>query len=158
MANFNDELTVNIVRTQSINREKLEITRQFRKEPTKAEKIVWQLIRNRKIFGTKWRRQQLIKGFIADFYSPQLKAVIEIDGDAHSSAEIKEYDKNRSTVFSSLGIATYRVKNIDCNKDNITELIENIINSMSPRHSGEGTDGGLKVAVRGEVREGTRGE
>jgi len=128
---------VHLVRNQNIKRDKLELAKQFRKEATLSENIVWQLIRNRKIHNLKWRRQQIIEGFVADFYCSDLNVVLEIDGEVHDNDSAREYDQLRTEIFESLGITTYRLKNEDCDEEHITKLITDIINSL-PLHTGEG--------------------
>ena len=117
-----------VVRNQIINPDKLELARDFRKNPTEEEEEVWRLLRNRKIKNLKWRRQQIIDGFIADFYCAELNAVLEIDGSVHDTDEAKEYDEYRTSVFESRGIRTYRLRNEQCDKQHLEELIEMIIN------------------------------
>ena len=119
-----------VIRNQKINPKKLELARQFRKNPTESEDLVWQMIRNRQIKNLKWRRKQVIDGFIADFYSAELNAVLEIDGSVHDADEAKEYDSYRTSIFESKGIRTFRLRNEDCDKQHLTELIENIIKSV----------------------------
>lgn len=117
------------IRDQKINPKKLELARHFRKNPTESEDAVWQMLRNRQIKNLKWRRQQVIDGFIADFYCAELNVVLEIDGSVHDTNEAKEYDAYRTSVFESRGIRTYRLRNEDCDKKHLTELIEHIITS-----------------------------
>lgn len=117
------------IRTQKINPKKLELARQFRKNPTESEDAVWQMLRNRQIRNLKWRRQQVIDGFIADFFCAELNAVLEIDGSVHDNEEVKEYDAFRTSVFEERGIKVYRLKNEDCDIQHLTELIEHIITS-----------------------------
>ena len=147
---------VHLVRNQDIKRDKLELAKQFRKEATPSENIVWQLIRNRKIHNLKWRRQQIIEGFVADFYCSDLNVVLEIDGEVHDNDSAREYDQLRTEIFESLGITTYRLKNEDCDEEHITKLITDIINSL-PLHTGEGRgEVGFPLHTgegRGEVRE-----
>ena len=119
-----------LIRNQKINPKKLELARQFRKNPTESEDAVWQMLRNRQIRNLKWRRQQVIDGFIADFYCAELNVVLEIDGSVHDKEEVKEYDAYRTSVFESKGIKTFRLRNEDCDKQHLTELIENIIKSV----------------------------
>ena len=119
-----------VVRNQQINPKKLELARRFRKNPTKSEDAVWQMLRNRQIKNLKWRRQQVIDGFIADFYCAELNVVLEIDGSVHDNEEVKEYDEFRTSVFASRGIRTFRLKNEDCDRQHLTELIEQIITSL----------------------------
>ena len=119
-----------VIRNQKINPNKLELARQFRKNPTESEDAVWQMLRNRQIRNLKWRRQQVIDGFIADFYCAELNVVLEIDGSVHDNEDVKEYDAYRTSVFESKGIRIFRLKNEDCDKQHLTELIENIIKSV----------------------------
>ena len=119
-----------VIRNQKINPKKLELARSFRKNPTESEDAVWQMLRNRQIRNLKWRRQQVIDGFIADFYCAELNVVLEIDGAVHDNEEVKEYDAYRTSVFESKGIKTFRLRNEDCDKQHLTELIDNIIKSV----------------------------
>ncbi len=115
---------------KKINPKKLELARHFRKNPTESEDAVWQMLRNRQIKNLKWRRQQVLAGFIADFYCAELNVVLEIDGSVHDNEEVKEYDEFRTSVFASKGIKVFRLKNENCDKQHLTELIENIITSL----------------------------
>ena len=116
-----------IIRDQKISPKKLELAKGFRKNPTDSEDVVWQILRNRQIKNLKWRRQQVIDGFIADFYCAELNVVLEIDGLVHENEEVKENDEYRTSVFESKGIKTYRLKNEDCDKQHLVALIEHII-------------------------------
>ena len=119
-----------VIRDQKINPKKLELAKGFRMSPTESEDAVWQILRNRQIKNLKWRRQQVIDGFIADFYCAELNVALEIDGKVHDNEETKEYDECRSVAFESKGIRTFRLRNEECDKEHLTELIENIINSL----------------------------
>lgn len=121
------EKSNSVVRNQRVVPEKLELAKYFRKNPTEEEEEVWKLLRNRRIKNLKWRRQQVIDGFIADFYCAELNAVLEIDGSVHDTDEAKEYDEYRNSVFESRGIRTYRLRNEYCDKQHLEDLIEIII-------------------------------
>ena len=124
---------VGIIRSQRITPEKLELARTFRKNPTESEDAVWQMLRNRKIHNLKWRRQQIIDGFIADFYCAELNAVLEIDGSVHDSEEAINYDEARTEIFARRGVKTYRIKNEDCNEDNVRRVVEEMLNDLTPK-------------------------
>jgi len=49
---------------------------------TPAEEILWQELRGNKI-GVHFRRQQIIAGFIVDYYCHKAALVVEVDGDIH---------------------------------------------------------------------------
>jgi len=57
--------------------------RAMRWEPTEAEEALWELLRRRAAGGWKFRRQQKIGNYVVDFFSPERKLVIEVDGRAH---------------------------------------------------------------------------
>ena len=88
----------------------------LRKNMTEAEKILWQGLRNSKL-GIKFKRQKpFIIGsynFVADFYCPVKKLIIEIDGDIHSGQEVKEYDVLREDIFKEVGYKILRFKNTE---------------------------------------------
>lgn len=73
--------------------------------------------------GYKFYRQYGIGNYIADFYCPKLKLVIELDGGQHYTEEGLEYDKTREDYMSSLGIKTIRFSNSDIMK-NIEGVLE----------------------------------
>jgi very-short-patch-repair endonuclease len=53
---------------------------------------MWEIFRNRNFFGYKFRRQHPLGRYIADFYSEELRLVIEIDGKVHENVTQQEYD------------------------------------------------------------------
>ena len=67
--------------------------------------------------------------------------MLEIDGSVHDSDEAKEYDEYRTSVFESRGIRTYRLRNEQCDKQHLEELIEIIIMTITspspPLHFGK---------------------
>lgn len=98
--------------------------RELRKNQTKHEEILWQQIRNRK-FGIKFRRQYSIGGYVLDFYCPEIKLVIELDGEQHSKKENFLYDKERTEYLKILGCNVLRFKNVELEK-NIEEVLVKI--------------------------------
>ncbi|MEO8822839.1 MAG: methylmalonyl-CoA mutase family protein [Ginsengibacter sp.] len=81
-----------------------------RNNPTEAEKILWQRLRGRKE-GFKFRRQQVIDKYIADFVCLQKGVIIEIDGNVHQLPEVKENDEVRTSRLNDLGFDVLRFKN-----------------------------------------------
>jgi len=88
-----------------------ELARENRKKPTLAEKAMWELLRNKKFDGIKFHRQKPLHDFIADYYSSQLKLVIEIDGVIHTEKKSIKYDKERTAILNSYGIKVIRYTN-----------------------------------------------
>ena len=83
--------------------------RELRKPQTPAEQKVWALIRDRQLGGLKFRRQQPLGRFIADFYCASCHLVVELDGDSH--AEQAEYDATRTEWLQQQGYRVVRFTN-----------------------------------------------
>ena len=59
------------------------LAREMRRAPTPTESMLWQRIRNRRLSGFKFRRQHSIDRFIVDFFCPETRLVVEVDGPIH---------------------------------------------------------------------------
>jgi len=107
--------------------------RELRRHQTKAEALLWQLLRNNQLNGKKFRRQHpLKKGFILDFYCPKARIGIEIDGPIHNEAENQDYDNGRSEEIDNYGISIIRFSNEEViNKPE--EVLQTIDNATNPQ-------------------------
>jgi very-short-patch-repair endonuclease len=76
---------------------------------TPAETVLWQELRHSQMAKLHFRRQQVIDGFIADFYCHAAGLVVEVDGAIHDAQA--EYDAERSQVFARRGIRVLRFAN-----------------------------------------------
>ena len=94
-----------------------EYARELRLRTTEAEQKLWSLLRNRQLKGKKFRRQHAIANYVVDFYCNESKLVIELDGNFHTEAETKEYDKSRTNLLNELGITVLRFWNEEVIKD-----------------------------------------
>ena len=101
--------------------------KQLRKNSTKAERILWAKLSNKQINGLKFRRQAVVADtYIADFYCPSLKLIIEIDGVIHNNVAVKNNDLDRTKQLELSGFNIIRFKNIDV-LSNVEEVIVNIL-------------------------------
>lgn len=91
----------------AIKQKMLEVARQFRKEPTPSEEILWQALRRKQLDGRKFRRQQPIGHFIVDFFCATERLIVEVDGGVHESQRV--YDQERQRLLESLGLRFVRV-------------------------------------------------
>ena len=108
------------------------IARELRKNMTRAEKMLWEELRNKKLEACKFRRQHIIhyeqsmngnKYFIVDFYCPELKLVIEVDGPIHQFQ--KSVDKRRDEILFVLRYKLLRFTNKEITK-NMPQSIDKI--------------------------------
>ena len=95
-----------IVKGQPVTEAKQLLSQLMRKDMTPAESILWEALRGNKL-GVRFRRQQVIAGFIVDFYCHNAGLIIEADGSQHSL----ESDCERDAVLSSRGIKILRFSN-----------------------------------------------
>lgn len=84
--------------------------KELRGRQTEAEKILWSFLSNRKL-KVKFPRQHPISQFIVDFYSHEIKLVIEADGEIHNKNEQQEYDLVRDEHLQNLDLHIIRFKN-----------------------------------------------
>lgn len=96
----------------SDRRRAYQIRQYLRRHLTRAEKLLWECLREEKL-GCKIRRQHSIGKYIADFYCPLAKLVIEIDGGYHTRPEQQERDAERTAYFRALGFKVVRYRNED---------------------------------------------
>ncbi len=90
-----------------LHRKMIEIARQFRKEPTPSEAILWQALRGKKLDGVKFRRQQPIGPFVVDFFAPAVRLVVEVDGPIHETQ--READRQRQQLLEATGLKILRL-------------------------------------------------
>ena len=112
-----------LIASPEIRRKMLEIARQFRKEPTKSEAILWQALRGKKLDGLKFRRQQPIGNFIVDFYNSVYRIVVEVDGSVHNDQV--EVDKARQDILEQLGLIVLRISAEEVEK-NLPSVLKKI--------------------------------
>ncbi|MBU1356389.1 MAG: DUF559 domain-containing protein [Candidatus Edwardsbacteria bacterium] len=118
-----------MIRNQKSTKIKLTMAKAFRKEMTLAEKCFWNACRKHQIANLHFRRQQIIHGFIADFYCNQLNLVVEIDGGIHE--EQKDYDTLRDQIINRHGIRVLRFSNEEV-MNNMDMVIKQILSDPTP--------------------------
>ena len=112
----------NIVSGQKITKEKFQKAKELRREMTPAEKILWQELRGNKL-GVHFRRQQIIAGFIVDFYCHRAGLVIELDGSVHANQS--EEDAHRGKALNEMGLRVIRFWNGEIEK-NLADVLRKI--------------------------------
>ena len=111
------------------NKKELESRRkELRNNSTYAEVFFWQQIKKGQLEGRKFRRQTSIGSYIVDFYCPEEKIVVELDGEVHFNEEARKYDKERTEYLESIGLRVIRFENQDVLKN--TEYVMNTIKKL----------------------------
>lgn len=113
----------------------MEVTRRLlRKEQTESEDALWEVLRNRRFENLKFRRQYSAGYFVLDFYCPQEKLAIEVDGSVHDSIEAQRYDAYRTETLNGIGIQVVRFRNEEILKNlpQVLTRIKSFLKSTSP--------------------------
>ena len=93
---------------------------------TGAEILLWTYLKQSQLKGIKFRRQQSIGNYIVDFYCPEKKLAIELDGDFHFDEEVQIYDQERTNFINKLGIKVLRFENQE-----VLYNLENVLKSIA---------------------------
>jgi len=96
-----------------------------RKNPTKAEAAFWEIVRNKKVQGFKFRREHSIGNFIVDFVNIDKRLIFEIDGGYHNDSVQAEYDQYRTSYLKHFGWKVYRLTNeqvLNCPKKTLATI------------------------------------
>ncbi len=103
--------------TEIFNRTAMkERRRTLRRNMTSAEIHVWTRLRKKQIDGHRFRRQFSVGSYVVDFYCPELRLAIEIDGASHDNPTAQEYDRNREEQLCQLGLTILRFRNSEVEK------------------------------------------
>lgn len=109
------------------------LAKELRKMETEAEKLLWNRLSKNQVLGLQFRRQHPINRFIADFYCPKIKLIIEVDGSIHEILEYQDHDIGRSDILNDFGITVIRftneqiIENIDSTLKQINKICETLL-------------------------------
>ncbi len=103
-----------IVKFQHVTEEKRTASRRLRQSMTEAEAQLWNCLRHSAL-GVKFRRQQVIRGFVVDFYCDAAGLIVEADGGVHR--ENPEGDDERDAILAELGLNILRFTNAEILND-----------------------------------------
>ncbi|MGC9400726.1 MAG: endonuclease domain-containing protein [Anaerolineae bacterium] len=137
----------NIIRGQRINPKKLERAKELRRNMTPAETKLWAALRRNQLDGLHFRRQQIIDGFIVDFYCHAVGLVVEVDGAVHGEPDQAAYDAERQRILESRGLRLLRVRNKEV-MQNLERVLDQI--RMACRAGGDLTPQPPSLQRKGE--------
>ena len=109
---------------------KQELAKQMRREMTEAENALWQALRRNQLLNSHWRRQQVIDGFIADFYCHATGLIVEADGNIHETQQ--DHDALRASLIAARTIRFLRFSN-DQILQNLPGVLRAIGASLTPQ-------------------------
>jgi very-short-patch-repair endonuclease len=101
--------------------------RQLRRAQTEWEHSLWERLRRRQLNGFKFRRQHPVGPFFADFFCPEAKLIVEIDGSQH--ADELERDNSRTERLRDAGYNVLRFWNHEISSE-IDTVIQRIADAL----------------------------
>jgi len=104
-----------IVIGQKVSEAKLQQARKLRRAMTAEEKALWERLRANRLNGLHFRRQQVIDGFIVDFYCHSAGLAVELDGGVHATRA--DADAQRDSILSRRGVRVLRISNDEVQQD-----------------------------------------
>ncbi|MBI4053760.1 MAG: endonuclease domain-containing protein [Candidatus Doudnabacteria bacterium] len=108
----------------------IKLSRALRRKGTPWEIKLWQALRDRRFLGLRFKRQARMGNYIVDFYCPEKRLIIELDGGHHNEEGIKSRDRHRENYLRDVeGCDLLRVWNneLDSNFEGVLEAIEGAV-------------------------------
>jgi len=102
----------------------------LRNNATSSEAILWRALKGKQIDGLKFRRQFGVGPYVIDFYCPEIRLGIELDGGVHKTSYTNEYDEMRTMFLNENRIRVMRFDN-EVVYNNVEGIIEAIKGARS---------------------------
>jgi very-short-patch-repair endonuclease len=103
------------------------VARKLRLQLTPAETLLWRSLQKRQLNGLKFRCQHPVSGFVVDFYCPEHRLVIELDGNVHDTQ--LDYDTERTSRLNDLGYRVLRFRN-EAVLNNLEQVLQQILEAV----------------------------
>jgi very-short-patch-repair endonuclease len=107
--------------------------KQLRNYSTAAEAVLWRYLHKRQLLGKKFRRQFSIGPYIVDFYCPECRVIVELDGAGHFGPLANERDAERAAFLERYGMKILRFEN-RLVFENLEGVLETIRQAVQMRH------------------------
>ena len=85
----------------------------LRWDMTPAERVLWDALKERQLSGLKFRNQHPVGPFVLDFYCPERRLVLEVDGPIHDDPDQFTHDAHRTAHLEAYGLTVLRLRNED---------------------------------------------
>ena len=114
------------ITAKSNSTEQKDLRRSLRNNATAAEALLWRRLKGGQVNGMKFRRQHGMGPYVMDFYCPEYRLCIELDGEVHNTEGAYRHDQVRDRFLSENGITVLRFKD-DVIRWNMEAIINEIL-------------------------------
>jgi len=104
-----------------------QLSRELRSGSTLAEVLLWNQLKQRKMLGFQFARQKPIDRYIADFYCPKLRLVLEIGGDSHRSKFQQDLERQRRLECAGFRFLRFHDRDVKKDMANVLRQLKNWI-------------------------------
>ncbi|PXA89934.1 endonuclease [Caulobacter sp. D4A] len=110
------------------------MARRLRRDQTDAERLLWSVLRGRRLDGFKFRRQVPIDRYVADFVCVEARLIVELDGGQHAEDAGRAYDAARTEVLEACGYVVLRFWNdaVRYELDGVGDEILSVLRAARP--------------------------
>lgn len=132
-----------------------EHARRMRKQPTKAEQMLWNALGGKNLDGHKFRRQHIIGEFIADFICLKKNLIVEVDGSIHQLPDNQKSDAERTQWLEQQGYRVIRFTNDEVlgNLEEVLDIIDKELQAPPLGAGGASAGKILMATVKGDVHD-----
>ncbi len=109
--------------------------KRLRRVQTEAERKLWSLLRSRRLYGVKFRRQYPVGRYIADFCCPEGKLIVEIDGGGHHKTYPQDRARDKSLMRRGYRVLRFWNSDVMKHTDRVMRRIALALRTPSPRPS-----------------------
>src|SRR5215467_10075052 len=108
------------------------LRKKLRNSTTSAEAILWTYLQRRQLEGKKFRRQESLGRYVVDFYCPECRLIVELDGAPHFEPDSDIYENQRTAYLERLGLTVIRFENqaihddIELVLETVREAVRNV--------------------------------
>ena len=107
---------------------------------TEPERMLWALLRGKRVGGLRFRNQHAIGPYILDFYCAASKLAVEVDGPVHDEPDQAEHDRRRSEWLAKQNIRVLRFTAEDVKADkNLVRILATIVDAAAPSTGSAGS-------------------
>ena len=106
--------------------EKRDFSRHLRRNMTVAEALLWEQIRAGRLDGLRFRRQQIIDGFIVDFFCYSLGLIVEVDGSIHEQQQQEDEEREEAFAKRRLQILRFTNEEVKCQMSDTLHQIRQV--------------------------------
>lgn len=131
-------------------REKTKAAKRLRREATPAERALWRRLKQRQLDHLKFRRQHPLGPYVLDFYCPELKLYVELDGGQHGFDNQRAHDNVRTAYLEGKGVRVVRFWNHEVLKDPVNVVDRIFHEAETIEVEQRATQSGIPSPCKGE--------